>query len=183
MTRPSWRKIARGKVLPRADDEGGADRANGIDRLRRTDDLGIPRPHTLRCQGGEGGGTGIARAAGNERHLPARILVGIFRKLGKEAAQLRIRIFPCDHLEFPSRFSPSCLSITVARPTWPPQAAHHLIRFAISVDRVSGAKRKFERTRQWGMTSAHECPGRTATRSFLGREEQAPTSDGRSVLG
>ena len=57
MARPHRRDIAGREVLPRADDEGGAYRANGIDRFRRADDLGIPRPHTLRCQGGEGGGT------------------------------------------------------------------------------------------------------------------------------
>ena len=70
---------------------------------------------------GEGGGTGIARAAGNERHLPASVLVGILRKLGKKAAQLRVRITPCNHLGFPSHSLLSCLSIAFAHSDRLPQ--------------------------------------------------------------
>ena len=78
-------------------------------------------PHTLRSQSGEGGGTRIARAAGNERHLPAGVLVRILRKLGKKAAQLRVRITPCNHLGFPSHSLLSCLSIAFAHSDRLPQ--------------------------------------------------------------
>ncbi len=109
----STREIACMKLLPRAHHERGACRAHDLDRLRRADDLGVPRPHTLARHRSECGGSWIALAPGDDRELAARVLVRIGAKLRHRSAELRIRVFPNQH-RLP--FSPSARRSKPSRP-------------------------------------------------------------------